>query len=118
MGIKSRYEMHHNLTITDEAVEAAVRLSSRYISDRFLPDKAIDLDGRGIVTGKAGNLQPSARAARDADQAGGDGIQIESASDSKDFERAARVQTRNCAWKPSSRRSVPIGPPPRTSTRA
>ncbi|MFH1141596.1 MAG: ATP-dependent Clp protease ATP-binding subunit [Chloroflexota bacterium] len=42
-GIKSRYETHHNLTITDEAIEAAVHLSSRYIADRFLPDKAIDL---------------------------------------------------------------------------
>ena len=43
LGLKPRYEEHHNLKITDEAVEAAVRLSSRYISDRFLPDKAIDL---------------------------------------------------------------------------
>ncbi|MDO8750503.1 MAG: ATP-dependent Clp protease ATP-binding subunit, partial [Dehalococcoidia bacterium] len=42
-GIKGRYETHHNLTITDEAIEAAVNLSSRYIADRFLPDKAIDL---------------------------------------------------------------------------
>ncbi|MEK7778163.1 MAG: ATP-dependent Clp protease ATP-binding subunit, partial [Chloroflexota bacterium] len=42
-GIKGRYEVHHNLTITDEAIEAAVHLSSRYIADRFLPDKAIDL---------------------------------------------------------------------------
>ncbi len=42
-GIKSRYETHHNLTITDEAIEAAVHLSARYIADRFLPDKAIDL---------------------------------------------------------------------------
>ncbi len=42
-GIKGRYETHHNLTITDEAIEAAVHLSSRYIADRFLPDKAIDL---------------------------------------------------------------------------
>ncbi len=43
LGLKPRYEEHHNLKITNEAVEAAVRLSSRYISDRFLPDKAIDL---------------------------------------------------------------------------
>ncbi|MFH7241595.1 MAG: ATP-dependent Clp protease ATP-binding subunit [Spirulina sp.] len=42
-GIRSRYEQFHQVTITDEAIEAAAKLSDRYISDRFLPDKAIDL---------------------------------------------------------------------------
>ncbi len=42
-GIRSLYEEHHGITITDSAVEAAAKLSSRYINDRFLPDKAIDL---------------------------------------------------------------------------
>jgi len=42
-GLRDKYEAHHKLAITDEAVEAAVRLSVRYINDRFLPDKAIDL---------------------------------------------------------------------------
>ncbi len=42
-GLKSRYEEHHHVTITDAAITAAVRLSARYINDRFLPDKAIDL---------------------------------------------------------------------------
>lgn len=42
-GLRGQYESHHHVTITDEAVEAAVRLSTRYINDRFLPDKAIDL---------------------------------------------------------------------------
>jgi ATP-dependent Clp protease ATP-binding subunit ClpC len=42
-GLRPRYEAHHKLTITDEAIEAAVELSRRYINDRFLPDKAIDL---------------------------------------------------------------------------
>jgi len=42
-GVKARYEDHHNLTISDEALEAATQLASRYIADRFLPDKAIDL---------------------------------------------------------------------------
>ena len=42
-GLRSRYEEHHGIVITDEAVEAAVQLSVRYINDRFLPDKAIDL---------------------------------------------------------------------------
>ncbi len=42
-GLRQRYEDHHNLTITDDAIEAAATLSHRYISDRFLPDKAIDV---------------------------------------------------------------------------
>ena len=42
-GLRDKYEAHHRVKITDEALEAAVKLSSRYISDRFLPDKAIDL---------------------------------------------------------------------------
>jgi len=42
-GIRDKYEAHHKVKITDEAVEAAVKLSKRYIQDRFLPDKAIDL---------------------------------------------------------------------------
>ncbi|MED1174115.1 ATP-dependent protease ATP-binding subunit ClpC [Bacillus inaquosorum] len=42
-GLRDRYEAHHRVSITDDAIEAAVKLSDRYISDRFLPDKAIDL---------------------------------------------------------------------------
>ncbi len=42
-GLRPKYEEHHGIVITDEAVEAAVKLSSRYITDRFLPDKAVDL---------------------------------------------------------------------------
>ncbi len=42
-GLRDKYEAHHKVAITDEAITAAVKLSSRYISDRFLPDKAIDL---------------------------------------------------------------------------
>ena len=42
-GLKNRYEEHHQVAITDDGVEAAVRLSQRYINDRYLPDKAIDL---------------------------------------------------------------------------
>nr|WP_314462609.1 ATP-dependent Clp protease ATP-binding subunit [uncultured Clostridium sp.] len=42
-GLKGRYEDHHKVMITDEAIKAAVKLSSRYINDRFLPDKAIDV---------------------------------------------------------------------------
>ena len=46
-GLRDRYEAHHKVKITDEAIEAAVNLSSRYIADRYLPDKAIDLIDEG-----------------------------------------------------------------------
>ncbi len=42
-GLRDKYEAHHNVKITDEAIDAAIKLSVRYINDRFLPDKAIDL---------------------------------------------------------------------------
>ena len=42
-GLKEKYELHHGIRITEEAISAAVNLSSRYLSDRFLPDKAVDL---------------------------------------------------------------------------
>ena len=42
-GLRSHYESYHHIEISDEALEAAVKLSDRYINDRFLPDKAIDL---------------------------------------------------------------------------
>lgn len=42
-GLRDKYEAHHNVKITDEAIESAVKISERYINDRFLPDKAIDL---------------------------------------------------------------------------
>jgi ATP-dependent Clp protease ATP-binding subunit ClpC len=43
MGLRSRYETHHKVKITDEAIDSAARLSDRYVSDRYLPDKAIDV---------------------------------------------------------------------------
>lgn len=47
-NIKEKYEDHHNVTYTDEAIEACVKLTNRYLTDRFLPDKAIDaLDEAG-----------------------------------------------------------------------
>lgn len=42
-GLKEKYEIHHGVRVTDSAIVAAAELSNRYISDRFLPDKAIDL---------------------------------------------------------------------------
>ena len=62
-GIKSKYEEHHNLIISDEAIVAAVNLSSKYITDRFLPDKAIDVidEASSKVRLKVSNLSPEGK---------------------------------------------------------
>nr|WP_318031562.1 hypothetical protein [Mycoplasmopsis bovis] len=54
-GIKGRFENYHNVKIQDDALVAAAKLSSRYISDRFLPDKAIDLVDEGCGNHKNRN---------------------------------------------------------------
>ncbi|MEG1608828.1 MAG: AAA family ATPase, partial [Clostridia bacterium] len=54
-GLREKYEQHHGVTITDEAVEAAAVMSDRYIADRFLPDKAIDLIDEASSRKKIGN---------------------------------------------------------------
>lgn len=53
-GLRPLYEKHHNAEITDEGVEAAVRLSARYVNDRFLPDKAIDLMDEAAAKSRLG----------------------------------------------------------------
>ena len=64
-GIKPRYEEHHKLEISDEALEAAAQLASRYIADRFLPDKAIDLmdEASSRVRIKSSSTPPSVKEA-------------------------------------------------------
>ena len=58
-GLRGKYEAHHHVKITDEAVEAAVRLSARYINDRFLPDKAIDLMDEAAAKARLGMMHGS-----------------------------------------------------------
>ncbi|NLF83713.1 MAG: ATP-dependent Clp protease ATP-binding subunit, partial [Candidatus Gastranaerophilales bacterium] len=62
-GLRSKYEEHHKLIISDAAIEAAVRLSDRYITDRFLPDKAIDLidEASSKVRLRASSLPPEGK---------------------------------------------------------
>ena len=64
MGIRERYEQHHKVTITDEAVKAAADLSIRYITDRHLPDKAIDLIDEAASRGPPALRVRPARAPR------------------------------------------------------
>ena len=55
-GLKERYEKHHNIAISDEAVEAAVKLSGRYIQGRYLPDKAVDLLDEACARAKLADM--------------------------------------------------------------
>lgn len=87
-GLRPRYEEHHGLEITDDALEAAVRLSQRYLPDRFLPDKAIDLIDEGAARLRVSEeMPPALQALSDrAEQAAREKAQ---AIRAQDFERAA-----------------------------
>ena len=63
-GLKEKYELHHGVRITDAALVAAATLSNRYIADRFLPDKAIDLMDEAASAGCAWRSNPSPRRSR------------------------------------------------------
>lgn len=97
-GIKGKYEEHHKVTITSEAVEAAVRLSSRYINDRNLPDKAIDLIDEAAASTrlKAMNtpdkLKEMAEQIKDMDQ------QIERCVRMEEFAQAAEIRRNQDAF--------------------
>src|SRR5437773_1969122 len=94
--IRANYEAHHGVEITDQAIEAAVKLSDRYINDRFLPDKAIDvMDEAGsslrLEATEKGIVSPTLIA--DLEKELSD-IQLEkeSAANTEDYERAARMR--------------------------
>ncbi len=91
-GLKEKYEEHHKLKISDDAIEAAVKLSARYISDRFLPDKAIDL-----LDEAASKIRIDALSVPDDIKAIKDKIQKlkaekEDAVKAQDFEKAAKLR--------------------------
>ena len=91
-GIRDKYEAHHKVSITDEAIEAAVKLSSRYINDRFLPDKAIDL-----IDEAASRVRLSAGTAPDDlkqldEQISAIAAEKDDAINSQEFERAANLR--------------------------
>ena len=91
-GLKDRYEKHHHVSYTDDAVQAAVTLSSRYVQDRFLPDKAIDvLDEAGARTRVHKMALPPEIAQVDADLAR---VRDEksAAAAAQEFEDAARLR--------------------------
>jgi ATP-dependent Clp protease ATP-binding subunit ClpC len=91
-GLRDRYEAHHGVSFTDEALVAAANLSDRYISDRFLPDKAIDLidEAGSRMRIRRMTAPPSVR---EMDEKIAEvRMKKESAIDAQDFERAARLR--------------------------
>ncbi len=91
-GLRDRYEAHHRITITDEALAAAATMADRYIQDRFLPDKAIDLiDEAGArLRIQRMTAPPDLREFDDALAA--NKLQKDAAIDAQDFELAARLR--------------------------
>ncbi|CAN5261825.1 ATP-dependent Clp protease ATP-binding subunit [soil metagenome] len=91
-GLRDRYEAHHRVSFTDEALVAAANLSDRYISDRYLPDKAIDLidEAGSRMRIRRMTAPPSVR---EMDERVAEvRMRKESAIDAQDFERAARLR--------------------------
>lgn len=93
-GLKQRYEDHHRVEITDEAIEQASKLAKRYIADRFLPDKAIDLidEAASLARIKRGGGNKVLRGLQK--QLAAVQAEIDEAVDNQDFEMAARLKTK------------------------
>lgn len=93
-GLRPRYEDHHRVEITDEAIVQAAKLAHRYVADRFLPDKAIDLvdEAASLVRIKRGATSKPLRSLQK--QLTDIQVQIEDAVNEQDFEEAARLKTR------------------------
>jgi ATP-dependent Clp protease ATP-binding subunit ClpC len=99
-GIRDKYEAHHNVSITDAALEAAAKLSARYITDRFLPDKAIDL----IDEASSKKRLSSQTAPDDLREKENELERLkkekEEAITAQDFEKAAQLRDQENALKP------------------
>ncbi len=98
-GLKDKYEAHHNVKITDDAITAAVKLSARYISDRFLPDKAIDLidEAASKVRIRASSLPPEFKEIEE--QIANTEDEKNEAISNQDFERAAALRDKENSLK-------------------
>lgn len=91
-GLRDNYEAHHKVKITDEAINAAVTLSSRYIADRYLPDKAIDLIDEGASKVRLASLTSPDNVKELEDEIADYEKEKASAINEQDFERAARLR--------------------------
>ena len=91
-GLRDRYEAHHRISITDDALVAAAQLADRYISDRFLPDKAIDLIDEAGARMRIKRMTAPPDLREYDDKIAAVRREKESAIDSQDFERAAKLR--------------------------
>ncbi len=91
-GLRDRYEAHHRVSFTDEALVAAANLSDRYISDRFLPDKAIDLIDEAGSRMRIRRMTAPPNVREMDERVAETKLKKESAIDAQDFERAARLR--------------------------
>ena len=93
-GLRDRYEAHHKVTITDEALAAAARLGDRYISDRFLPDKAVDLIDEASSRVRLQATLPPAEIREVDNEIRKVKIEKEAVVKSQEFEKAAAIRDR------------------------
>ena len=91
-GIRDKYEAHHGVKITDEAIEAAVKMSTRYINDRFLPDKAIDLIDEAASRAKLKTYTEPENLKKLEEDIEETGKDKEEAVRLQDFEKAAKLR--------------------------
>jgi len=91
-GLRDKYEAHHNVKITDEAINAAVELSNRYINDRFLPDKAIDLIDEACSKARLKTYVEPDKIKELQDQKEKVNKEKEEAVSIQDFEKAAKLR--------------------------
>ena len=91
-GIRGKYEEHHQVSITDQAVEAAVRLSSRYINDRNLPDKAIDLIDEAAASARLRTMDMPDKQKEIIEQIKKMDLQIERSIRMEAFTQAAEIK--------------------------
>ena len=93
-GLRDKYEAHHHVKITDEAINAAVKLSSRYISDRYLPDKAIDLIDEAGSRVKLQSMTPPENIRLLEDEIKTISAEKTASVNAQDFEGAAKLRDR------------------------
>ena len=91
-GLRDRYEAHHRVTITDEALSAAANMADRYVQDRFLPDKAIDLIDEAGARMRIMRMTAPPDLREFDERIAGVRIEKEAAIDAQDFERAAGLR--------------------------
>jgi len=92
-GLRPRYEDHHHVNITDEALDQAVKLSVRYISERFLPDKAIDLMDEASAKVRIDQMDKPTAASKQAKELSQLASDKDNAIEKQDFEQAAKLRT-------------------------